>query len=767
MPSWDEESMESAIERVITGHEPMRNVATSCGIPLSTLGWRVRCARDEMTKPVLNIGRPTVFTTAEEKVLANVVKLAQERLLPMTANILKSHIQEVLLEEVSIGIRRNIPEGFKNYYPTKKWLQGFMKRNNISFRSPESYSKSRGNVTKEDIKQWFSVTKEYLDSEPDLKEAINDPNRVFNIDETGARISPTSGKVLAIKGRRDVGQIAIGNEKSSITVLANICCNGKWVSPLLMLPYKRLPSNVVQSVPDWVVIGSSPKGWISSGSLYEYLCNSFDNWLTENNVPRPVVVWSDWHSTRLNYHTISETLSRGIILMGLPKNCTHLMQPLDTHIFGPMKSGWKEEVAKLTLNDVELKKDTFGEHFFKFYEQFMNDRSAIFPKSFEDTGLCPLNSEKPRYGKLKSQGKCSQPTEGVEYRSVGIREGHHNQKTYKKTSTQTENVGVLKGTSTSPAKSETTGNPDAPFLAMSTDDMVLHLSSEKINKASIQARAEERFAPKQGPSSIIRSRSDLFISDVFAGHKFFPSPCVAPTNDRRQKTKAVELLPNAISSKEWKLYAEEKRKDKQTKKRKNDEDDASTSVLAVRPPEPKRRRGRPRKNPVGPIRITNASHDRTATHLTTASPEISIVNIVSTVSSDDNEDEPPSFSTPVDNKADNQCSAAQINTIKKPKRLVFGKTSILSAEIQEGEYVEVSDQLIPGKVTKLLRTGKMLISLMEKSDLMLDGWRWPQKPMIQSFMKEDVKRCLDSPHRVEADKGLVFRFEPILQADEI
>ena len=77
-----------------------------------------------------------------------------------------------------------------------------------------------------------------------------------------------------MKGERDVGQVAIGNEKNSVTVLVTICCNGKWVPPLLMLPYERIPATVVDSVPDWLVIGSLPKGWISSASFYGYLCNA-------------------------------------------------------------------------------------------------------------------------------------------------------------------------------------------------------------------------------------------------------------------------------------------------------------------------------------------------------------------------------------------------------------------------------------------------------------------------------------------------------------
>jgi hypothetical protein len=129
------------------------------GIPRSTLSYRLKESN------VLSVGRPTVFTAAEEKIIANVIKVSQDRLLPMTSTNLRGHLQDVLVEEVTKGVRRIIPAGFVNYYPTKRWLEGFMKRNGISFRTPESYSKSRGNVTEGDIRQWFTDTQEYLDSQ--------------------------------------------------------------------------------------------------------------------------------------------------------------------------------------------------------------------------------------------------------------------------------------------------------------------------------------------------------------------------------------------------------------------------------------------------------------------------------------------------------------------------------------------------------------------------------------------------------------------------
>lgn len=573
-----------------------------------------------------------------------------------------------------------------------------------------------------------------------------------------------------------MGQVAIGNEKSNITVLATICGNGKWLPPLMLLPYKRLPSSVVEKIPDWVIAGTSPSGWINSESLYEYLCNAFDKWLTDNSVERPVIVWSDWHSTRLNYHTISETLERGIVLLGLPKNTTHIMQPLDTHLFGPLKARWKETVASLSFEDIELKKDNFGEHFFKFYETFMNEHSGVISKSFKDTGLCPLNPDRPRYTKLKSKEKGCRATEGVEFK-VPIKETDwKSKKSFKMSSTQTVSAGFSRGTNTSPLKMECAPGKDEQDKPTATyDDMLLFLATHKTEKLAVINRAKNTFGECAKQQSVIRSRSDLFISDVFFNHKFFPSPSLPQTGKRKQKVKKVELLPNVISSKEWKEYALSKKMEKNKKEGTKRKIDSGKSDC----PNPKRRPGRPRKIPVDITHAASSSREKSPNQQ----------------SNESGSDGVAIFATPDIVKPEPLISTFRITNIAKPKRLWTGEASAVrvgdlkkclrweneensessrddrqdktevdcSNELEVGEYVVIlcKETEVPGRITKCLRNGKSTISLMEAS-LRPRGWKWPVKPQIASIFKLDVRKRLDSPEFVMSHGNeIVFSFNGI------
>lgn len=134
-------------------------------------------------------------------------------------------------------------------------------------------------------------------------------------------------------------------------------------------------------------------------------------------------------------------------------------------------------------------------------------------------------------------------------------------------------------------------NSPVAAKSITTDDMVLSLHSEKDNWAKLRDRAKATFGEKSKQQSVIRCRSDLYISDVFRGHKFFPSPTVYP-DKRKPKTKAVELLPNAITSKEWKAYVASRREEQKGGKKRKVEGNKNDEEC----PPPKRRPGRPRKN---------------------------------------------------------------------------------------------------------------------------------------------------------------------------
>ena len=73
-------------------------------------------------------------------------------------------------------------------------------------------SKARSNITEDSLKLWFDELKKNLD-ELGIFDVLNDPTRVFNTDETNVQLCPDTGKVIGVKGWKNIYEIAPGTEK--------------------------------------------------------------------------------------------------------------------------------------------------------------------------------------------------------------------------------------------------------------------------------------------------------------------------------------------------------------------------------------------------------------------------------------------------------------------------------------------------------------------------------------------------------------------------
>ena len=62
-------------------------------------------------------------------------------------------------------------------------------------------------MTKEKILQWFSDVKTLI-SEKGALDALDDPNRLFNLDETNFIMKEHSPKVIATKGSKHVYEVS-------------------------------------------------------------------------------------------------------------------------------------------------------------------------------------------------------------------------------------------------------------------------------------------------------------------------------------------------------------------------------------------------------------------------------------------------------------------------------------------------------------------------------------------------------------------------------
>ncbi|XP_055706194.1 uncharacterized protein LOC129803561 isoform X2 [Phlebotomus papatasi] len=253
--------------------------------------------------------------------------------------------KDQILDSVQLMCKKfNIVNEFADGRPGYAWFRNFLKRYpQLRHRTLDSRITQTTGVTTKNITEWFEKTREYLESK-DLLELPHD--RVFSLDETGVMLSPVGDKLMARKGSNIFGKVMASNKKNIVTVLFTISADGKLAPPLLIHKGQKNSSIMTAACNDkgWVM-GISEGGSMTSEIFYSYIANSFYNWLLKQNIQFPVILYLDRLAPFITLELSKFCKSKGIELISLYPNATHVMQPLDTSFFSSL-----EEKYKVTLS---------------------------------------------------------------------------------------------------------------------------------------------------------------------------------------------------------------------------------------------------------------------------------------------------------------------------------------------------------------------------------------------------------------------------------
>lgn len=217
-------------------------------------------------------------------------------------------------------------------------------------------------------------------------EVFSDPRRIFNFDETAIYLNPTQKYFLAKKGSKNVYSIT-ENEKECMTVLLGGNANGECPPPMVLYRYDRVPSHISASVPESIAMGASKSGWMNSEGFYAYVTETFVPWIRNQNVPLPIVVFLDGHASHLSLSLCQFCNENNIILVALPPNSTHIIQPVDVGIIFPLKSLWKKKRMEWKVKNLNVKfqRANFATLLSECLDELATNKT-LWPHAFRATG---------------------------------------------------------------------------------------------------------------------------------------------------------------------------------------------------------------------------------------------------------------------------------------------------------------------------------------------------------------------------------------------
>lgn len=411
--NYTEAAMLAAVNDVRLHKTPIRTAAKKFGVPRITLTNKVT-GKSPMER---KMGPTSILTPEEEHKICDWVQKMAKAGFPVTTEQLIVSVEKYLKE-----IKRPCVL-FKHGRPGRTWVKAFIRRNpTISMRISQNLTASRARVTGAHLSEWYKrVYKELEDS--GHAHILNDASRIFNCDETAFFLAPKGPKVLARKGEKNVYQQVNADDKECLTVLVTGNANGSLAPTTVLFSYKRIPQEIADNFPsDWG-IGKTDSGWMTCEAFFEFVADIFYPWLIKNEITLPVILFVDGHISHLSLQTSQFCEEKGIVLVALYPNATHLIQPMDVAVFKPLKEAWRRHVQNWRIDKIKndephmLKKKDFA----KLLHEVMGNTisKSILANGFKKCGLFPWNPLEVKVP-LESVSENQDISEQIHYLKGGL-----------------------------------------------------------------------------------------------------------------------------------------------------------------------------------------------------------------------------------------------------------------------------------------------------------------------------------------------------------
>ena len=253
----------------------------------------IRDEREEWTG--LGGSKSKVFTPEEEKILKNFIVERVELGVGLTLHQVQDVMQEILLEAIKVNPTRTTNWADNMHLPTEKYVRGFLKRHNLTYRSTMSIHKGRAIVDPSTVDSWFDLTKERLLNDPELAECWKDPRRIFNQDETSLCVGSEHEKVLAPVGyHRPVYNLG-GDSRAHTSISTIISGDGKYVGCRIVYKGVRNTTEKIANIPKDGITGEwrcsvSPEGYVNREVFQQGILADLVEHCETENIPKPVCI---------------------------------------------------------------------------------------------------------------------------------------------------------------------------------------------------------------------------------------------------------------------------------------------------------------------------------------------------------------------------------------------------------------------------------------------------------------------------------------------
>lgn len=381
--TWSKENLEEAIQKYNNGALKYNEACSLYNIPKPTFRRHLKGLNTHQ-----RLGRPNDLTDEMESELVKHVLLMESRFFGLSITDLR-HLAYQLAEKHGLTHRFNKETQLAGW----KWYYKFIKNHpEISLRSPEATSMARcKGFNKETVMAFFDKYESILD------EGQFTADKIFNMDETGLNTVHKPSKILAQKGKHQIGAVTSGERGVNTTCICCVNAAGEFVPPMLIFKRKRMTEDLKRGRPPNTLYECSESGWIVSTLFVKWLEHFIKCLRLQKSNENQILLILDGHSTHTkNLDAINLAREYGIIMFSLPAHTTHKLQPLDRSFFKSLKQKFNAACVSWMRNHPGsvIKQSNIAEILGEAYPRAVCMNTGIH--GFESCGLWPCNRHKIR-----------------------------------------------------------------------------------------------------------------------------------------------------------------------------------------------------------------------------------------------------------------------------------------------------------------------------------------------------------------------------------
>lgn len=217
----------------------------------------------------------------------------------------------------------------------KHWTKRFLKRHpQLETTFSRALDNNRAKATHpETIRRWFDLLAK-VKEEYQIK-----VENTYNFDEKGVLMGQAAvAKIIAKLEESRRFKTQPGN-RELVTIIECINCLGWAIPPLIVFKGKHhLSGWFEQNLVEGCRLAYSQRGWTDTELAIEWLTKCFDEYTkehTQKDEYRLLIL--DGHNSHVTFNFVLTCHKKRIIPLCLPPHATHLLQPLDVGVFGPLQ----------------------------------------------------------------------------------------------------------------------------------------------------------------------------------------------------------------------------------------------------------------------------------------------------------------------------------------------------------------------------------------------------------------------------------------------